>query len=115
MAKLIGDELLEFVRENAGADRDVVIEGAGYISNRGGRPSLQRTEFFQALSAAQGVTIGRTVPRSNKGKEPAFRLKVGATGTVPLGSAYTSKINVSPGEYVAIELDGDCLVISPAT
>ena len=114
MAKLTGVELLEHVKANAGADRDVVIDTAGYVAIRNGKRSLQRTEFFQALSLAQGLEIGPTVPRNNKGKEPGFKLKVGPKGMVPVGPAYTSKIGVEPGGYVSVEIDGDCLVLAPA-
>lgn len=115
MARLTGEALLEHVKANAGADRDEIIESAGYVATRNGKRSLQRTEFFQALSQAQGLEIGPTVPRNNKGKEPGFQLKVGPKGMIPVGPAYTSKIGVKPGGYVNVEIDGDCIVLAPAT
>lgn len=114
MARLKGDALLEHVKSNLGTDRDQVIQEAGYVAYRNGRMSLQRTDFFQALSAAQGLDIGPTMTRSGNGKQPTFRLKVGPKGMVPVGSAYTGKINLSPGDYVQVEVDGDCLVLSAA-
>ena len=96
-------------------DRDVVIEQAGYVANRNGRPSLQRTDFFQALSAAQGLSIGPALVREGKGKQPGFKLKVGPKGMVPVVPVYTCKIGVEPGGYVSVEIDGDCLVLAPST
>lgn len=115
MTRLTGDALLDHVRESHGMDRDVVIERAGYVANRNGRPSLQRTDFFQALSAAQGLSIGPTLVREGKGKQPGFTLKVGPKGMVPVGPAYTQRIGLNSGDYVKVEIDGDCIVLAPST
>ena len=72
MAKLTGDALLEFVRSKDGTDRDVVIKEAGYCVMRGGRESLQRTLFFQALCAAQGTSLGNILPKPGKGRAPTY-------------------------------------------
>ena len=112
MAKLTGDALLELVRSKDGTDRDEVIKAAGYSVMRGGRESLQRTQFFQALLAAQGTSLGNTLPKTG-GRAPTYRLKVGKAGQVPVTSAYTSQINVQPGDYLKIYVDDGALVLEP--
>lgn len=113
MAKLTGDALLEFVRSKDGTDRDEVIKEAGYCVMRGGRESLQRTQFFQALCAAQGTSLGNTLPKPGKGRAPTYRLKVGTNGQVPVTGAYTSQINVKPGDYLKVFVDDGALVLEP--
>lgn len=113
MAKLTGDALLEFVRSKDGTDRDEVIKEAGYCVMRGGRESLQRTQFFQALCAAQGTSLGNTLPKPGKGRAPTYRLKVGTNGQVPVTGAYTSQINVQPGDYLKVYVDDGALVLEP--
>ena len=113
MSKLVGQALIDFVKQHQGADRDAVIQDAGYVSMRKGRPSLQRTSFFQALSMAQGLDIGPTIVRDNKGKDPSYRLKVGPKGLVPVGSAYTTQIGLNQGDYVKVIVEDDCLILEP--
>ena len=113
MAKLTGDALLEFVRSKDGTDRDAVIKEAGYCVMRGGRESLQRTLFFQALCAAQGTSLGNTLPKPGKGRAPTYLLKVGKNGQVPVTGAYTSQINVKPGDYLKVFVDDGALVLEP--
>ena len=113
MAKLTGDALLEFVRSKDGTDRDVVIKGAGYCVMRGGRESLQRTQFFQALCAAQGTSLGNILPKPGKGRAPTYELKVGTNGQVPVSGAYTSQIGVKPGDILKVFVDDGALVLEP--
>ena len=115
MARLKGDELLQFIKEQGGEmDRNSLIAEAGYVVTRNGKPSLQRTEFMQSFAEAQGMTIGPASVGPGRGKEPGFLLKVGPKGMVPVGAAYTTKIGLEAGQKVQVEIDGDCIVLSPA-
>ena len=115
MTRLVGQELLDFIKEKGGEmDRNSLYAEAGYVVTRNGKPSLQRTDFMQAFAEAQGMTIGPASAGPGRGKEPGFVLKVGPKGMVPVGAAYTSKINLSPGQHVQVEIDGDCIVLSPS-
>ena len=115
MARLKGEELIHFITNKGGElDRNSLIAEAGYVVIRNGKPSIQRTDFMQAMAEAQGMTIGPAAVGPGRGKEPGFLLKVGPKGMVPVGAAYTSKIGLDPGEKVQVEIDGDCIVLSPA-
>ena len=61
------------------------------------------------------MTLGPPSVGPGRGKEPGFVLKVGPKGMVPVGAAYTSKIGLAAGQHVQVEIDGDCIVLSPAT
>ena len=62
---------------------------------------------------AQGLDIGPTIVRDNKGKDPSYRLKVGPKGLVPVGSAYTTQIGLNQGDYVKVIVEDDCLILEP--
>ena len=112
--KLTGAELLQYAQENAGLDMHTMIEGAGYSTIRNGRVGLKKTEFFTALSAAQGITLGETHSPGTSNRQPNFQVKASSRGVIPLSSCYASMINVQPGEYVRIEREDDCLILSKA-
>lgn len=114
MAPLKGEALLEYLETRQGDDRDKVIEGAGYVTKRSGKPSLQRTKFFEALAAANGHELGPVMSDRPEGfgKEAAYRLKVGPKGMVPVSRAYTEQCGMKPGSYVRIECaDGEIRLV----
>jgi len=113
MAKLKGQELLDYIKANAGRDEGAIVEGAGYVAMRRGRPNLQRTKFYRAISQANGLMIGDPMPDDRPGKEPTFRLKVGPKGLVPVGRAYTEKCGMEPGTYVNILVEDGCVILEP--
>lgn len=115
MAPLKGQELLAYLNSNEGTSRDTLIEGAGYYTRRSGRVSLQRTKFFEALAEANGHMITSPMRSgAGNGKEPAYCLKVGPTGLVPVSGAYTSQCGMRPGSYVEVVVENDCLILQPA-
>jgi hypothetical protein len=115
MNKLKGEALLQHIKDNGAVlDRNTLIADAGYIVTRNGRPNLQRTQFMQAMADAQGIALGPPSTGPGRGKEPGFVLTVGPKGMVPVGAAYTTMIGLSAGQKVQVEIDGDCIVLSPA-
>lgn len=114
MAPLTGQELLDYLAENEGQDRDTLMQGAGYAGKRSGKVTLQRTKFYEALAEANGHTIvapPRT-PGAN-GKTPSFRLKVGPTGLIPVGAAYTERCDIAPGSFVKVIIEDGVIVLEP--
>ena len=115
MARLTGPKLLEFLEINKGAERDKLIEGAGYTSSRNGKVSLQRTKFFETLAAANGHQLGASPARENnlQGKAATYRLKVGPNGLIPLSRAYTAQCGMVPGSYVTVAIEDGALIVEP--
>ena len=114
MAALKGEDLLRYLDEHQGEDRDKVIEGAGYIIRRNGRLSLQRTKFFEALAAANGHELGPVLTeRAEGGKEATYRLKVGPKGLVPVSRAYTDQCGMKPGSYVRVIVEENAIILEP--
>ena len=115
MAKLRGQALLQYLKENAGADERVLIEGAGYSTTRSGKLSLQRTDFYRAVGDANGLAIGSFSADNSggNGKEATYLLKVGPKGLVPVGRAYTTQCGMKPGQFVKVIVEDDCIILEP--
>jgi hypothetical protein len=113
MARLQGEELLDFLKANEGAELEKLIEGAGYTASRGGRRTLQKSKFFAAFSQANGYNLGSFTVNMPEGlgKEASYRLKVGPKGLIPVSRAYTDQIGLKPGDYVNVEIDGDAILL----
>ena len=115
MTKLSGQELVAYVAANPGLDMTTMLTNAGYVAIRNGKASLKKTEFFTALSAAQGLTIGETHAPGAGRREPSFQVKASSRGVIPLSSCYAEMIDVQPGEYVKVEQEDDCLILTKAS
>jgi len=115
MAKLRGQALLQYLKENAGADERVLIEGAGYSTTRSGKLSLQRTDFYRAVGDANGLAIGSFSADNSggNGKEATYLLKVGPKGLVPVGRAYTTQCGMKPGDFVKVIIEDGAIVLEP--
>jgi hypothetical protein len=115
MAALKGKALLEYLDQHTGEERDKVIEGAGYSVKRNGKPSLQRTKFFEALAAANGHQLASTIGERPEGfgKDATYRLKVGPKGLVPVSRAYTVQCNMEPGAYVKVIIEDGVIILEP--
>jgi hypothetical protein len=115
MAALKGKALLEYLGQHTGEERDVVIAGAGYATKRNGKPSLQRTKFFEALAAANGHQLASVIGERPEGfgKDATYRLKVGPRGLVPVSRAYTVQCNMEPGTYVKVILEEGAIILEP--
>lgn len=116
MARLTGNDLLSYLAANKGAKRDDLVEGAGYVSTRQGKISLQRTRFFEALAAANGHELGPEVAERSGagGKEPTYLLKVGPSGLVPVSRSYTGQCGMEPGSYVRVIIEDGAVILEPA-
>ncbi len=105
--------MLKYLRENEGRDLEDLIAGAGYTASRGGRVTKQKSKFFAAFSKANGYNLGNfkvNMPEG-LGKEASYRLKVGPKGLIPVSRAYTQQIGINPGDYVSVEVEGDCIIL----
>ena len=111
--KLTGDELLEYLNENKGANRDDIIEGAGYFEQRGGKKRLQRQNFYGALAKAYGHEEVATVEGPGRGSSGSYRLKVSPMGLIPVSKAYTGQCNMEPGTYVRVVIEDGAIILEP--
>jgi len=111
---LKGQELIAFLQENEGVDRDTIMRGAGYVCQRNGKSSIQRTKFFEALAEANGHNLGISPSKPDEyGKQATYSLKVGPKGLIPVSRAYTVQCNMKPGSYVSVSIEDGAIVLVP--
>ena len=111
---LRGQELIAYLQENEGMDRDSIMQGAGYTCRRNGKSSIQRTRFFEALAEANGHNLGVSPNKSDDyGKQATYSLKVGPKGLIPVSRAYTVQCNMAPGSYVSVSIEDGAIVLVP--
>ena len=111
---LRGQELIAYLQENEGVDRDSIMTGAGYSCRRNGKSSIQRTKFFEALAEANGHNLGVSPHKSDEyGKQATYRLKVGPKGLVPVSRAYTTQCNMEPGAFVKVSIEDGAIILEP--
>ena len=112
--RLVGAELLTFVRKNAGADRDLLAIEAGYYQMRHGIKSVERSEFLQAIAHAHGTPVGRCIPNpGNRGRQLLYKIKVSPKGIAPIGPGYLKQIGVDAGGFVRVCIEDDVIVLEP--
>lgn len=115
MAPLRGQELLQYLNEHEGEDRNKVMEGAGFVCRRNGKQSIQRTKFFEALAEANGHELGPISYHRPEGfgKEATYRLRVGPKGLIPVSRAYTNQCEMQPGSYVRVIIEDGAIILEP--
>lgn len=101
-----------------GEEKDAIVRGAGYVSKRGDKESLQYSRFWEEYAVAQGMEFAHTAaqPKRNStglGKEGTYKLKVGTKGIVPVGAFYTRQVNMQPGSIITVVVEDGCLVLEP--
>jgi len=103
MERLTGEALLQCAKEMQGEPMPRVMEQSGYWKEKpDGKIQLNRTEFFQAMMAAQGIIMGNQPLPSSSPKQRRGVVKATTRGVVPLSGLYTNKIGVEAGDYVKI-------------
>ena len=110
---LKGQDLINYLQQNEGVDRDAIMKGAGYACRRNGKESIQRTKFFEALAEANGHNLGITPSKADYGKEATYRLKVGPKGLIPVSRAYTTQCQMEPGAYVKVSIEDGAIILEP--
>ena len=118
--KLRGQDLLDFVKAQAGRPEGEVAKAAGYVRSYKRKDdegevqeytSPQTIDFHRALTAAQGVAL--QVPASATRKAPKERaLHIQASGKLILSPCYRSQVGLEKGNQVIVEEVDGKLVIS---
>lgn len=112
---LTGSTLLARVRELGSKPRAELVRACGYVSSgHDGGERLNYTAFYEALLEAKGVQFGPPVSRrsqaragdqSRPGRRLTYTTKVHFNGTLMVGSAYTSLLDLRPGDSFRIQIE----------
>jgi hypothetical protein len=113
--RLKDQELLTYLAQNPDLkERDAII-GAAYYKIINGQPRINRTAYYKAIGAANGYVPAKPERQPRGPITPRGLLKVGPTGMIPVGGAYSRLLVLAPGTYVSVYEDNGVLVIDPTT
>jgi hypothetical protein len=114
---LTGSELIAKVKELGDVTKSELVRGCGYVStNKDGTERLNFTAFYEALLAAKGVDLG--VPSKGSkgpgGRKLSYQTRVQFNGNLLIGNAYTTQLDLKPGDLFEIKLGRKQITLIPA-
>ncbi len=102
---LTGKALLQKLKELAHLPRRETARECGYYSvTKEGEVRVNLTAFYDAVLAAKGVPLDPDGAKDGRGREPTFRVSVHKNGQIVIGSTYTEKMGLKPGDEFEIKL-----------
>ncbi len=104
---LKGEALLARVQELEHMSKEEKARVCGYYTVMGdGSERLNMMKFLNALIDAEGIELdGRSSNGNSRGgRSASFRISVQANGNLLIGSAYTKKMELHPGDEFEISL-----------
>jgi hypothetical protein len=105
---LTGPELLAKVKELGDVSKSELVRECGYLSTKkDGSERLNFTAFYEALLNAKGVNLGTDSSGRGTGKggrKLSYTTKIQFNGNLMMGKAYTSMLDLKPGDEFEIKL-----------
>ena len=105
---LEGKALLDRARALSNRSEDEIARACGYVGPSG---RVLRKSFYRALVAAKGYVLPSAAPSPGhsgpKGRQADFRTRVHGNGNLLIGSAYTRRLGLQPGQEFRIEIHQD--------
>ena len=102
---LTGKALLQKVKELSHLPRREKAKRCGYYTiGKNNQTRVNLAEFFEALLEAKGTTLDAEGAKDGRGREPTYRVSVHRNGQIVIGSTYTEKMGLKPGDEFEIKL-----------
>ncbi len=102
---LSGKALLQKVKELSDIPRRKRAKSCGYYTiAKNGKERVNLTAFYDAVLAAKGVPLDPERTKDGRGREATFRVSVHKNGQIVIGSSYTQKMGLKPGDEFEIKL-----------
>ncbi|MFS8855073.1 AbrB family transcriptional regulator [Synechococcus sp. H55.7] len=102
---LTGKALLQKVEALGHLPRRETAKRCGYVTvTKNNKLRVNLNEFYDAVLEAKGLSLSPGSSRDKRGREPTFRVSVHKNGQLIIGSAYTEKMNLKPGDEFEIQL-----------
>lgn len=113
---LTGSDLLAKVKELGTISKSDLVRSCGYVSlKKDGAERLNFTAFYEALLNAKGVEVGLPA-KGAKGpgnRRLSYVTKVQFNGNLLVGNAYTSQLDLKPGDQFEIKLGRRAITLVP--
>jgi len=104
-APLTGKALLQKVKELGDLTPREKARRCGYETvAKNGQSRVNLSSFYEALLAARGISLGKEGDKDGRGREPTYRVSVHKNGQIVIGSTYTEKMGLQPGDEFEIKL-----------
>jgi AbrB family looped-hinge helix DNA binding protein len=102
---LTGKALLQKVKELSHLPRREKAKRCGYYtSGKNSQVRVNLADFFEALLEAKGTSLNAEGAKDGRGREPTYRVSVHKNGQIVIGSTYTEKMGLKPGDEFEIKL-----------
>ncbi|WP_088894504.1 AbrB family transcriptional regulator [Leptolyngbya ohadii] len=102
---LTGKALLQKVKELSHLPRREKAKRCGYYTvGKNSQTRVNLADFFEALLEAKGTTLDAEGAKDGRGREPTYRVSVHKNGQIVIGSTYTEKMGLKPGDEFEIKL-----------
>lgn len=101
---LSGKELLQKVKELSTVPRRERAKACGYYTEKDGKVRVNLTDFYDAVLEAKGIPLDPERTKDGRGREATFRVSVHKNGQIVIGSSYTQKMGLEPGDEFEIKL-----------
>jgi hypothetical protein len=101
---LEGKALLDRARALSNRPEDEIARACGYVGPSG---RVLRKSFYRALVVAKGYALPAAKATGHagiKGRQAEFRTRVHGNGNLLIGSAYTRRLGLKPGQEFRIEI-----------
>ena len=114
---LTGSDLLAKVKELGDASKSDLVRAAGYVSSKkDGSERLNFTAFYEALLEAKGVSLGDGNGKTKEkgGRTLSYVATVQGNGNLLIGKAYSTLLDLKPGDEFEIKLGRKQIRLVPA-
>lgn len=103
---LTGEELVKKVKELGNLSREEKAKECGYYTvTKNGVERVNMMKFLNALMDAEGIELDSTVNGKGRGgRSASYRITVQSNCNLLIGSAYTKKMGLKPGDEFEITL-----------
>lgn len=103
---LTGEELVKKVKELGNSSKDEKAKACGYYTlTKNGVERVNMMKFLKALITAEGIVLdGAGNGNGRGGRSASYRITVQSNGNLLIGSAYTKKMGLEPGDEFEITL-----------
>lgn len=102
---LTGKALLQKVKELSHLSSREKARRCGYQTvGKNSQVRVNLGDFYEALLAARGISLGTEGAKDGRGREPTYRVSVHKNGQIVIGATYTEKMGLKPGDEFEIKL-----------
>ncbi len=106
MSALTGSPLIEKVKDLGNLSKEEKARACGYYTvTKNGIERVNMMKFLNALIDAEGIELDSSSETQGRGgRSASYRISVQQNGNLLIGSAYTKKMALEPGDEFEITL-----------